>query len=87
MNETRKTTKNKNLTVLQRMRKIDQTIQSDGFSPVTLKKLKSDLSIISNYLGINQKLSAIFSMVLVICVNEQAPVLHEISKRGGLDVI
>ena len=87
MNETRKTTKNKNLTVLQRMRKIDQTIQSEGFSPVTLKKLKSDLSIISNYLGVNQELSAIFSMVLVMCVNEQAPVLHEISNRGGLDVI
>ena len=87
MNETRKTTKNKNLTVLQRMRKLDQTIQSEGFSPVTLKKLKSDLSTISNYLGVNQELSAIFSMVLVMCVNEQAPVLHEISNRGGLDVI
>ena len=87
MNETKKTSINKNLTVLQRMRKIDQTIQSDGFRLDTLKKLKSDLSIISNYLGVNQELSAIFSMVLVMCVNEQAPVLHEISNRGGLDVI
>ena len=87
MNETKKTSINKKLTVLQRMRKIDQTIQSEGFSPVTLKKLKSDLSIISNYLDVNQERSAIFSMVLVMCVNEQAPVLHEISNRGGLDVI
>ena len=75
------------MTTLQRFRHIDQTIQTDGLNPATLKKLKADLAIVSGYLGLNQELSAIFSMVLVMCVNEQAPVLHEISNRGGLDVI
>jgi SpoVK/Ycf46/Vps4 family AAA+-type ATPase len=86
MNKEKKNTTTK-MTILQRMRQIDQTIQTDGLNPATLKKLKSDLAIASNYLGVNHELSAIFSMVLVMCVNEQAPVLHDISNRGGLDVI
>ncbi len=87
MNQENKNTKTNKMTILQRFRHIDQTIQVDGFNPVTFKKLKSDLVIASNYLGVNQELSAIFSMVLVMCVNDQAPVIHEISSRGGLDVI
>ena len=47
------------MTILQRMRQIDQNIQMDGLNTATLKKLKADLAIVSTYLGLNQELSAI----------------------------
>lgn len=78
--------KNK-ITPIQRFRNIDKTIQVNGLNPITLNKLAPDLAFVSSYLGIDHDLSAIFSMVFVLCINEQAPVLHEISGRAGMEVI
>jgi hypothetical protein len=59
VNETNKNTKKNKMSILQRMRQIDQNIQMDGLNTATLKKLKADLAIVSTYLGLNQELSAI----------------------------
>ncbi len=73
--------------LLKRVRRIDQTIQTHGIQEQSLNLLKEDLRVVSEYLGTSELKSVFFSIVLVTSINEQAPHVHDISSKVGLEVI
>jgi len=70
--------------LLKRVRRIDQTIQTHGIQEQSLNLLKEDLRVVSEYLGTSELKSVFFSIVLVLSDIFSNPFLEDLNKLSIL---